>query len=114
MEKQNYNLAIKLALVDLIYNMNRNTSLKLNFIVIAVQFIMLFISIILQLVVKENKLSVSIINALWSTAMLFIVIINTKIISAKAMKRAKEQRDMIEVLLDKLTKEENTSDESYE
>ena len=40
------------------------------------------------------------------------VIINIKIVSAKAMKRAREQKDMIEVLLDKLTEDKNTTDES--
>ena len=44
--------------------------------------------------------------------MLFLVIINIKIVSAKAMKKAREQKDMIEVLLDKLTEDENTTDES--
>ena len=103
MDKQNTKLAIKLALIDLIHNMNRDTTLKLNLIIICVQFTMLFISLILQVAIPERKLGASIMNSIWSTAMLFLVIINIKIVSTKAMKRAREQKDMNEVILDKLT-----------
>ena len=112
MDKQNTKLAIKLALIDLIHNMNRDTTLKLNLIIICVQFTMLFISLILQVAIPERKLGASIMNSIWSTAMLFLVIINIKIVSAKAMEKAREQKDMIEVLLDKLTEDENITDES--
>ena len=47
MDKQDTKLAIKLALIDLIYNMNRDTTLKLNFVIIGTKFIMLFIRLIL-------------------------------------------------------------------
>lgn len=113
MEKQNCKLAIKLALVDLIYGMNRNTSLKLNLVIIAVQFMMLFISMILQITIKESKVGVSLMNSLWSIAMMFVAIINIKIISHKAMTKAKEQRDMIEILLDKLSEDERENNESH-
>ena len=112
MEKQDYKLAIKLALIDLIHNMNRDTTLKLNLIIICVQFTMLFISLILQIVTPERKLGASVMNSIWSTAMLFLVIINIKIVSAKAMKRAREKKDMIEVLLDKLTEDDCNTDEN--
>ena len=114
MNKQNTKLAIKLALIDLIHNMNRDTTFKLNLIIICVQFTMLFISLILQVVIPERKLGASIMNSIWSTAMLFLVIINIKIVSAKVIKKAKEQKDMIGVLLDKLTEDENITDESDE
>ena len=112
MDKQDTKLAIKLALIDLIHNMNRDTTLKLNLIIICVQFTMLFISLILQIVTPERKLGASIMNSIWSTAMLFLVIINIKIVSAKAMKRAREQKDMIEALLDKLTEDDCKTNES--
>ena len=111
MDKQNTKLAIKLALIDLIHNMNRDTTLKLNLIIICVQFTMLFISLILQVAIPERKLGESIMNSIWSTAMLFVVIINIKIVSAKAMEKAREQKDMIEVLLDRLTEEDNTNEQ---
>ena len=111
MDKQDTKLAIKLALIDLIHNMNRDTTLKLNLIIICVQFTMLFISLILQVAIPERKLGASIMNSIWSTAMLFLVIINIKIVSTKAMKKAREQKDMIEVLLDRLTKEDNTNEQ---
>ena len=111
MDKQDTKLAIKLALIDLIHNMNRDTTLKLNLIIISTQFIMLFISLILQVAIPEYKLGASIINSVWSTAMLFLVIINIKIVSAKAMEKAREQKDMIEVLLDRLTEEDNTNEQ---
>ena len=111
MDKQNTKLAIKLALIDLIHNMNRDTTLKLNLIIICTQFIMLFISLILQVAIPEYKLGASIMNSIWSTAMLFLVIINIKIVSAKAMEKAREQKDMIEVLLDRLTEEDNTNEQ---
>ena len=50
-------------------------------------------------------------NSVWSTAMLFLVIINIKIVSTKAMEKAREQKDMIEVLLDRLTEEDNTNEQ---
>ena len=111
MDKQDTKLAIKLALIDLIHNMNRDTTLKLNLIIISTQFIMLFISLILQVAIPEYKLGASIMNSVWSTAMLFLVIINIKIVSAKAMEKAREQKDMIEVLLDRLTEEDNTNEQ---
>ena len=111
MDKQNTKLAIKLALIDLIHNMNRDTTLKLNLIIICTQFIMLFISLILQATIPERELGASIMNSIWSTAMLFLVIINIKIVSAKAMEKAREQKDMIEVLLDRLTEEDNTNEQ---
>lgn len=112
MDKQDTKLAIKLALIDLIHDMNRDTTLKLNLIIICVQFTMLFISLILQVVIPERKLGASIMNSIWSTAMLFLVIINIKIVSAKAMKRAREQKDMIESFLDKLTEDDCKTNES--
>ena len=111
MDTQNTKLAIKIALIDLIHNMNRDTTLKLNLIIICTQFIMLFISLILQATIPERELGASIMNSIWSTAMLFLVIINIKIVSAKAMEKAREQKDMIEVLLDRLTEEDNTNEQ---
>ena len=111
MDKQNTKLAIKIALIDLIHNMNRDTTLKLNLIIICTQFTMLFISLILQAAIPERELGASIMNSIWSTAMLFLVIINIKIVSAKAMEKAREQKDMIEVLLDRLTEEDNTNEQ---
>lgn len=113
MKKQDCKLAIKLALIDLIHNMNRDTILKLNLVIICVQFIMLFISLILQVVMSEHKLGASLMNSLWSTAMVFVIIINVRIVSAKAMRKAREQKDMIEVLLDELTKDESEANESH-
>ena len=111
MDKQNTKLAIKIALIDSIHNMHRDTTLKLNLIIICTQFIMLFISLILQVAIPEYKLGASIMNSVWSTAMLFLVIINIKIVLAKAMEKAREQKDMIEVLLDRLTEEDNTNEQ---
>ena len=112
MDKQDTKLAIKLALIDLIHNMNRDTTLKLNLSIICVQFTMLFISLILQAAIPERKLGASIMNSIWSTAMLFLVIINIKIVSEKEIKKAREQKDMIEVLLDKLTEDDCKTNES--
>lgn len=112
MDKQNTKLAIKLALIDLIHDMNRDTTLKLNLVIICVQFIMLFISLILQVVMSEHKLGASLMNSLWSTAMVFVIIINVRIVSAKAMKKAREQKDMIEAFLDKLTEDDCKTNES--
>ena len=112
MDKQNTKLVIKLALIDLIYNMNRNTTLKTNLIVVGIQFIMLSISLILQVAVPEYKLGATIMNSIWSISMLFLVIINIKIVSAKAMKKAREQKDIIEMLLDKLTEDDYNTDKN--
>ena len=61
---------------------------------------------------SDHKLGDSIMNFFWSTDMVFVVIINIKIVSAKAMKKAREQKDMIEVLLDKLTEDDCKTDEN--
>lgn len=114
MEKQDYKLAIKLALIDLIHNMNRDTTLKLNVVIICVQLVMLIVSLILQVTMLKYKLvGASLMNSFWSTAMLFVILINVKIISAKAMKKAKEQKDVIEALLDGLTEDGSETNESH-
>ena len=113
MEKQDYKLAIKLAIVDLIHNMNRDITFKLNAVIICVQLVMLIVSLMLQVITSEYKLGASLTNSLWSTAMLFVILINVKIISTKAMKKAKEQQNIIEVLLDKLTEDGSETDESH-
>lgn len=99
-----YKLMAKIALVDLIYDMNKNTCHKINFVIITAQLITFIISIICQFIFNEFRTVISIAGALCSTILLFIVIINTKI-SDKAIKNANKQKNIIEECIDKLEKE---------
>ena len=94
----------KIALVDLIYDMNKNTCHKINFVIIMTQLITFAISIICQFIFNEFRAIISIAGASCSTILLFIVIINTKI-SDKAIRNANEQKNIIEECIDKLEKE---------
>ena len=93
----------KIALVDLIYNMNKNTCHKINFVIIMAQLITLTISIICQFIFNEFRAIISIAGASCSTILLFIVIINTKI-SDKAIRKANKQREITEECIDELEK----------
>ena len=99
-----YKLMAKIALVDLIYNMNKNTCHKINFVIIMAQLITFVISIICQFIFNEFRAIISIAGASCSTILLFIVMINTKI-SDKAIKNANKQKNIIEECIDKLEKE---------
>ena len=113
MEKLNYKLAIKLALINLRYDMQKNTIHKMNFTIICAQFIMLVVSTILQITMKEFRGAIAIMNSLWVLASAVLVVINTEILSSKAMKVAKEQGDFIETLLDELSKDGSEDYENY-
>lgn len=103
MEEMNIKLAIKLAIINLRYDMNKNTIHKMNLVMVCIQFIMLFVGMILQITMRERASGIAIMNALWSLVIVILVVINGEVISPKAMKRAKEQADAIETLLDKLS-----------
>ena len=114
MEKSNYKLAIKLALINLRYDMHKNTIHKMNFTIICAEFIMLVVSMILQITIKEFREGIAIMNSLWALASAVLVFINTEILSSKAMKVAKEQGDFIETLLDELSKDGSEDYENHE
>lgn len=104
-DRLNYKLISKLTLIDLMYDMNRNISHKMNFIMISTQLMILFISLTLQSIFVEFRLVISLAGALGSTIMMCLVIINTKL-SDKAMKNANRQKELIENYIDKLTEGE--------
>ena len=104
-DRLNYKLISKLTLIDLMYDMNRNISHKMNFIMISAQLIILFISLTLQSIFVEFRLVISLAGALGSTIMMCLVIINTKL-SDKAMKNANRQKELIENYIDKLAEGE--------
>lgn len=114
MEKLNYKLAIKLTLIDLRYDMLKNTISRMNLTIICAQLTMLVVSIILQITMKDFKEGIAIMNSIWSLAMVGLVFINTEILSSKAMKAAKEQCDIIETLLDELSKDGSEGCENHE
>ena len=104
-DRLNYELMSKLTLIDLMYDMNRNISHKMNFIMISAQLMILFISLTLQSIFVEFRLVISLAGALGSTIMMCLVIINTKL-SGKAMKNANRQKELIENYIDKLAEGE--------
>lgn len=104
-DRLNYKLISKLTLIALMYDMNRNISHKMNFIMISAQLMILFISLTLQSVFVEFRLVISLAGALGSTIMMCLVIINTKL-SDKAMKNANRQKELIENYIDKLAEGE--------
>ena len=114
MEKSNYKLAIKLALINLRYDMHKNTIHKMNFAIICAEFIMFIVGMILQITMKEFREGIAIMNAIWTLVVTVLVVINTEILSSKAMKVAKEQGDFIETLLDELSKDGSEDYENHE
>ena len=98
-----YKMMAKMTLLDLVYDMNRNTCHKMNFMIIGAQLIVLTISLICQFLFDEFEAVISMAGALGSTILLCLVFINTKI-SDKAVRKANKQREIIEECIDKLEK----------
>lgn len=98
-----YEMMAKITLVDLVYNMNRNTCHKMNFIIIGAQWIILAISLICQSLFDEFKTVISMAGAVGSTILMCLVIINTQI-SDKAIKKANKQREIIEKCINEIGK----------
>ena len=93
----------KITLMDLVYDMNRNTCHKMNFMIIGAQLIILTISLICQVLFDEFRAVISLAGAIGSTVLMCLVIINTKI-SDKAIRKATKQREVIEECIDKISK----------
>ena len=98
-----YKMKAKMTLVDLVYDMNRNTCHKMNFMIIGAQLIILTISLICQVIFDEFRAVISLAGAIGSTVLMCLVIINTKV-SDKAIKKATKQREVIEECIDKISK----------
>ena len=98
-----YKMMAKMTLMDLVYDMNRNTCHKMNFMIIGAQLVILTISFICQFLFEEFEVIISMASAFGSTILLCLVIINTKI-SDKAIRKANKQREIIEECIDKLEK----------
>ena len=98
-----YKMMAKMTLMDLVYDMNRNTCHKMNFMIIGAQLIVLTISLICQALFNEFRAVISMAGALGSTVLMFLVVINTKI-SDKAIRKANKQREIIEECIDELEK----------
>lgn len=93
----------KMTLMDLVYDMNRNTCHKMNFMIIGTQLIVLTISLICQALFDEFRAVISLAGAIGSTVLMCLVIINTKV-SDKAIRKATKQREIIEECIDKISK----------
>ena len=91
----------KFLLMNLIYDINNTLCHKMNFIIIGIQILVLFISSILQLVLNEYKHIISLTGALISVLMMILVVINVKL-SNKAITEANKQRSIIESHIDKI------------
>ena len=98
-----YKMMAKITLMDLVYDMNRNTCHKMNFMIIGAQLIILTISLICQVLFDEFRAVISLAGAIGSTVLMCLVIINTKV-SDKAIRKATKQREVIEECIDKLEK----------
>lgn len=98
-----YKMMAKITLMDLVYDMNRNTCHKMNFMIIGAQLIILTISLICQVLFDEFRAVISLAGAIGSTVLMCLVIINTKV-SDKAIRKATKQREVIEECIDKISK----------
>ena len=98
-----YKMMAKMTLMDLVYDMNRNTCHKMNFMIIGAQLIILTISLICQVIFDEFRAVISLAGAIGSTILMCLVIINTKV-SDKAIRKATKQREVIEECIDKISK----------
>ena len=98
-----YKMMAKMTLMDLVYDMNRNTCHKMNFMIIGAQLVILTISLVCQALFSEFRAVISMAGALGSTVLMFLVVINTKI-SDEAIRKANKQREIIEECIDKLEK----------
>ena len=98
-----YKMMAKMTLMDLVYDMNRNTCHKMNFMIIGAQLIILTISLICQVIFDEFRAVISLAGAIGSTVLMCLVIINTKV-SDKAIRKATKQREVIEECIDKISK----------
>lgn len=98
-----YKMMAKMTLMELVYDMNRNTCHKMNFMIIGAQLIILTISLICQALFDEFRVVISLTGAIGSTVLMCLVIINTKV-SDKAIRKATKQREVIEECIDKISK----------
>lgn len=98
-----YKMMVKMTLIDLVYDMNRNTCHKMNVMIIVTQLIVLTISLICQALFDKFRVVISLAGAIGSTALMCLVIINTKV-SDKAIRKANKQREVIEEYIDKISK----------
>ena len=98
-----YKMMAKMTLMDLVYDMNRNTCHKMNFMIIGAQLIILTISLICQVIFDEFRAVISLAGAIGSTVLMCLVLINTKV-SDKAIRKATKQREVIEECIDKISK----------
>ena len=98
-----YKIIAKTTLVSLVYDMNRNTCHKMNFMIIGIQWLIITISLICQALFNEFRAVISMAGAIGSTVLMCLVIINTKV-SDKAIRKATKQREVIEECIDKISK----------
>lgn len=99
------NLICRTTLIDLVYDMNTNLHHKMNFIILAIQTILLVISVFTQIIFhKTVTIRLSSIFAILSILFLFLIIIGN-ILSDKALKKANQQKHIIMKCIDKIEKE---------
>lgn len=98
-----YKMKAKITLMNLVYDMNRNTCHKMNFMIIGAQLIVLTISLICQALFDKFRVIISLAGAIGSIVLMCLVIINTKT-SDKAIRKANKQREVIEECIDKISK----------
>ena len=99
------NLICRTTLIDLVYDMNTNLHHKMNFIILAIQTILLVISVFTQIIFhKTITIRLSSTFAIFSILFLFLIIIGN-ILSDKALKKANQQKHIIMKCIDKIEKE---------
>ena len=99
------NLICRTTLIDLVYDMNTNLHHKMNLIILAIQTILLVISVFTQIIFhKTVTIRLSSIFAILSILFLSLIIIGN-ILSDKALKKANQQKHIIMKCIDKIEKE---------
>lgn len=99
------NLICRITLIDLVYDMNTNLHHKMNFIIITIQIILLLMSILTQIIFHKT-ITIRLSAAFAAASILFLsLIIIGNILSDKALKKANQQKHIVNKCIDKIEKE---------
>lgn len=112
-EKENltpYKLMIKLQLIDLVYDMNKDLHHKMNVSIIGFQMVILIINLLLPRAFNISTIPVAIAAAVIEISMLYLVVIGN-ILSEKAIRTSRKHQQVINKCVEKMSKGIEGTDE---
>lgn len=104
-EKTRLKFTADYMLIELLYEMKKNTCHLMNAVMIIIQLTILVASVLLQHIFSDVKTVISIAGLIGSLIMLSLVIININI-SNKAMETAQKHKEIIKQCIHRLAEEE--------